>query len=224
MNLPVSSCILTKFTDPETGKEVVRPYTPITTNATKGHFELLVKRYPKGKMGTHIFTLRPGEELLVKGPFIKFEYKPNTKNHVGMICGGTGVTPMYQVIREVLDNPSDKTKLSLIYANNSRRDILLGNELCELQKTYPNFHMYLTLVDPPRRWLGGIGFITKEVLKAFLPPPGEKDTAVLVCGPPGMMKHLSGDKEFVTGQPPKQGELTGVLKELGYESSQVFKF
>jgi len=174
-------------------------------------------------MGTHIFTMRPGEELFVKGPFGKFDYRPNVLSKIGMIAGGTGITPMYQVIREIVDNPSDKTKISLVYANNARKDILLGNELCELQKTYPNFHMYLTLVDPPKRWLGGVGFITSGVLKAFMPPPGEKDTAIFVCGPPGMMKAVSGDKDFSKGA-PTQGELTGMLAELGYQSAQVYKY
>lgn len=223
MNIPVASCIVCKYTDTD-GKDITRPYTPISNNSTKGRFEMLVKKYPKSKMGTHIFQMRTGEELLIKGPFQKFEYTPNMWTHVGMLCGGTGITPMYQVLRSIVENPKDKTLVSLVYANNARKDILLANELTEMQKTYTNFNLYLTLLEVPKRWLGGIGYISKPIVEAFMPKPNEKNTKILVCGPPGMMKALSGDKEYPAGKAPQQGALTGLLKEMGYTEAQVFKF
>lgn len=222
LNLPVASCIVAKFTDGD-GKDVVRPYTPTSNNSTPGRFEVIIKRYPKSKMGNHVFSMRPGEELLLKGPFEKFPYKPNQWTHIGMVAGGTGITPMYQVIQHVIGNPKDKTKLSLVYGNNARRDILLANELCELQKTYTNFQLYVTLLEVPERWLGGVGFINKHMLQTFMPKPGEKNTKVLVCGPPPMMKAISGDKDF-SGKTPTQGQLSGLLAELGYTADQVLKF
>ncbi|CAK9150149.1 unnamed protein product [Ilex paraguariensis] len=51
-----------------------------------------------------------------------------------------------------------------------------------------------------------------------LPGPSD-DTLILVCGPPGLMKHISGDKANRS-----QGELTGILKDLGYTEEMVYKF
>ncbi|GET87188.1 NADH-cytochrome b5 reductase, putative [Leishmania tarentolae] len=222
-SMPVASCIIAKYTDAD-GKDVVRPYTPISSNSTKGHFELLVKKYPKGKMGNYVFSMQPGDELLIKGPFEKFSYKPNMWKHVGMIAGGTGISPMYQVIRAILENPKDKTNISLIYANNQRRDILLANELIEMQKIYNNFNMYLTLLEVPHRWLGGIGYVNSAMVTTFMPQPGERNTKILVCGPPPMMQAISGDKLFESGKPPQQGPVGGLLKTLGYKEEQVFKY
>lgn len=222
-SMPVASCIVAKFVGAD-GKEVVRPYTPLSTNNTKGHFELLVKRYPKGKMGTHLFSMQPGEELLVKGPFEKLAYKPNMWKHVGMIAGGTGVAPMYQLLRSILEDPSEKTRVSLIYANNQRKDILLANELVELQKTYHQFNLYLTLLDVPHRWMGGIGYVNAAMVSTFMPKPGEKNTKVLICGPPPMLQAVSGDKKYENGKPPQQGALGGILHQLGYTEDQVFKY
>uniref|UniRef100_A0A7S1PRL3 NADH-cytochrome b5 reductase n=1 Tax=Neobodo designis TaxID=312471 RepID=A0A7S1PRL3_NEODS len=222
-HLPIASCIVCKFTDAD-GKDVVRPYTPTSVNGAKGHFELVVKRYAKSKMGTHLFQMRPGETLDMKGPFVKFEYAPGKFDHIGMVAGGTGITPMYQVIRAVLGNEKDKTKIDLVYANNSRKDILMASELCELQKLYPNFHMYLTLTEAPKKWLGGVGLVSPTMLKPFLPKPGAPKSIVLVCGPPPMMKAVSGDKVFEAGKMPQQGPLDGMLKEMGYTADQVFKF
>lgn len=221
--MPIASCVVAKYTDAD-GKDIVRPYTPITSNSTKGHFELLVKKYPKGKMGSHLFAMQAGQDLLIKGPFEKFAYKPNMWTRVGMIAGGTGIAPMFQVIRGILENPKDKTKVSLIYANNQRRDILLANELVEFQKTFTNFNMYLTLLEVPHRWLGGIGYVNSAMISTFMPKPGEKNTKILVCGPPPMLQAVSGDKLFEAGKPPQQGPLGGLLRELGYKEDQVFKY
>lgn len=45
--------------------------------------------------------------------------------HLVMIAGGTGITPMYQIIKSSLKSPGDKTKLSLIYANVQEDDICM---------------------------------------------------------------------------------------------------
>lgn len=71
-----------------------------------------------------------------------------------------------------------------------------------------------------RDWPGATGNINKDLLKTVLPEPKEENIKVFVCGPPGMMKAISGDKK----SPKEQGELTGQLKELGYDAEQVYKF
>ena len=48
--------------------------------------------------------------------------------HAGMIAGGSGITPMYQVAQAILRDPLDFTKVFLIYANVSEDDILLHKE------------------------------------------------------------------------------------------------
>ena len=61
--------------------------------------------------------------------------------------------------------------------------------------------------------------MNEQILKEHLPPPGD-DSLVLVCGPPGMMEAVCGDK----AKDKSQGELKGILKTLGYTPEQVFKF
>jgi hypothetical protein len=41
--------------------------------------------------------LQPGDTLAMKGPFPKYPYKPNMKTQIGMVAGGSGITPMLQV-------------------------------------------------------------------------------------------------------------------------------
>jgi cytochrome-b5 reductase len=55
--------------------------------------------------------------LLFKGPLSKIKYEPNKWKHIGMIAGGTGITPMYQVLRHALADKNDQTKFTLLFGN-----------------------------------------------------------------------------------------------------------
>ena len=55
-------------------------------------------------------------------------------DHIAMLCGGTGLAPMLQVIRAIIQNKSDKTKITLIFANKTEADILRREELDKLAK------------------------------------------------------------------------------------------
>ncbi|XP_031500625.1 NADH-cytochrome b5 reductase-like protein [Nymphaea colorata] len=223
LGLDVASCILTRApigNDAEGSvKYVIRPYTPISDPDAKGYFDLLVKVYPEGKMSKHLASLEPGDLVEVKGPIEKLRYSPNMKRHIGMIAGGTGITPMLQIIEAILKDPADNTQVSLIYANISPDDILLKRKLDVLSASHPNFKVFYTVDNPSKNWRGGTGYISKEMILKGLPCPSD-DTLILVCGPPGMMKHISGDK----AKDRSQGELSGLLKELGYTQEMVYKF
>jgi len=71
-----------------------------------------------------------------------------------------------------------------------------------------------------REWTGTEGQISEDLLKTVLPEPKSENIKIFVCGPPGMMKAISGDKK----SPKDQGELTGQLSKLGYTAEQVYKF
>ncbi|KAK0669447.1 hypothetical protein QBC41DRAFT_109174 [Cercophora samala] len=219
--LPVASAILTKFKPVDAEKAVLRPYTPISDEDTPGYIDLLVKKYPNGPMSTHLHDMAPGQRLDVKGPLPKYSWSPNKHEHIALVAGGTGITPMYQLLRTIFNNPEDKTKVTLVFGNVSADDILLKNELAALENHYPQrFRAFYVLDNPPKQWTGAKGFINKELLKTVLPEPKNENIKVFVCGPPGMMDSISGNKK----SPRDQGELKGILKELGYTPEQVYKF
>lgn len=138
--------------------------------------------YEKGNISRHVSLLKIGDRLKVKGPKGKFIYSPDLARELGMIAGGTGITPMLQIIRAALKNPQDKTKLSLIYANVNVEDILLKVELDELARAHPTrFTVFYVLNNPPSGWNGGSGFVSKDQIEKHL-PNSSHDIKILLCG------------------------------------------
>lgn len=90
---------------------------------------------------------------------------------------------MFQVIRAALKNPSDHTTITLIYANVNQEDILLRDDLEELMDVHEQrFKIFYVLNNPPPGWKGGVGFVTKEIIKEHLPNPAETNSKLLICG------------------------------------------
>lgn len=206
LGLPVGKNILARGKDSQ-GAEVMRSYTPITLNSDVGYFELVVKMYPNGKMSHHFREMKVGDYLAVKGPKGRFSYKPGQVRAFGMLAGGSGITPMFQLIRAILENPKDKTKLHLIYANVTVDDILLKEELDMFANKFADyFKVYYVLNKPPNTWNGGVGHISKEMIQAHCPEPGP-NIQILRCGPPPMNKAMGT-----------------LLDALGYTSNMQFEF
>ncbi len=186
------------------GKNVQRSYTPTSSDDDKGFFDLVVKSYPQGNISKHIGELKVGQSLEVKGPKGQMRYAPGLARRIGMIAGGTGITPCLQVIRAVLKDPKDRTQLDLIYANVKEADILLREELDREAKAHPErFRVHYFLNEPPAGWTGGEGFVSKEAIQQNLPEPAD-DIKVLMCGPPPMINAMKKH-----------------LEELGYEKPRT---
>ncbi|KMS95945.1 hypothetical protein BVRB_003520 [Beta vulgaris subsp. vulgaris] len=206
LGLPVGQHIRCRGKDNE-AQEVVRSYTPITLDSNKGYFELLVKIYPQGKMSHHFSQMHEGDFLPVMGPMGRFRYQPGQARAFGMLAGGTGITPMFQITRAIMENPKDQTKIQLIYANHTVDDILLKDDLDRFARKYPTqFKVYYVVSEPPVNWDAGIGNISKEMIQEHCPRPAT-DAMILRCGPPGMNKAMSV-----------------YLNELGYKPEMQFEF
>ena len=214
------------------GSLVIRPYTPVTSDDEIGYFDLVIKVYfknvhPKfpegGKMSQHLEGMNVGDTIDVRGPNGKLEYKgkglfsieeskgktvTRRCKHVGMIAGGTGITPMLQVIRDILKHDDDKTQMSLLFANQTEKDILLRYELEEILENYRDrFKLWYTLDRPPEGWTYSSGFVNEDMIKDHLPAAGD-ETQILMCGPPPMIKYACLPN----------------LEKLGFTSDMYFDF
>ena len=118
--------------------------------------------------------LNVGDPMKVRGPKGAMVYTPNMVRHMGMIAGGTGVTPMLQIIRAIIrgrerNGGKDRTEVDLIFANVTADDILMREDLDQLAKEDAGFRVHYVLNKPPTGWTGDVGFVTPDVIKASIP-------------------------------------------------------
>lgn len=210
------------------GKDVQRAYTPVSSDKDLGYFDLLIKVYfanvhPKfpegGKLSQYMERLQIGESIEVKGPVGRFEYLGNGKfrvrktkdEHVehqvskfAMIAGGTGITPMRQIIQAIVSNPNDKTEAHLLFANQTEADILLREELDNLAATDSRVKVWYTLDRPDEAtWKFSKGFVDFDMVSQHLPKAAD-DVSVLMCGPLPMINFACKPNLEKSGFKPEQ--------------------
>lgn len=191
--------------NPEEGETIQRAYTPVSLSTAKGFLDLLIKVYFKtpefpegGKMSMGFEELEIGDRVDFKGPLGSFEWLgggvarwkgvQRTPKELGLICGGSGITPILQVLRGVLHDPTDTTtRLHLLNANKTEADILLRTELESfLASTAARYRHHLILSQADERWQFSRGRISRELLQTHLPPL-DPDNLILICGPKPMI-------------------------------------
>ena len=133
-----------------------------------------------------------------------------------------GITPIIQALHSTLgDSEAIVEKSVLLYGSRTSDDIL-GRVMLDKWEESHKEKFELTHVlshEPEDSGFQGFerGFINKELItKSFPGPDAGSDVLIFVCGPPPMYNALCG--------PRNEEEVTGLLGEMGYSSSQVFKF
>jgi cytochrome-b5 reductase len=116
-------------------------------------------------------------------PSFFFTVTANEFEDVALIGDGSGITPLYQLIKHALNDPKNQTQFTLLY-NVTEADILLRDELAALQRVHPaTFKVVHSLDKPPvTGWSGASGYISHELVRAHIPPPEKGDKIkVLIC-------------------------------------------
>jgi len=166
------------------GKEVARSYTPCSPETAVGYFEIIFKIYPTGGVSQYMDGLKVGDEVEIRRRPGSLKYNPNEHRHIGLICGGTGITPMLQFVDRVLHDKNDKTKVTLITANSTIDDVLLEKELDAVAAEFvERFKLHYVVSRPPVEWKKGFsGRISPDVLAKTGVVVNDCDR-VLICGP-----------------------------------------
>ena len=194
------------------GAPVMRAYTPVGCGPF--YVEFIIKVYfplpPKfpdgGKLTQHMETLKVGDTLDFKGPLGEFDFdcsgvslprdtlstfkkegKPGGSfKHLGLIAGGSGITPCLQVAEALLQLDRDFT-ISLLYANQTPEDILCQDILDRVVKD-ERVKVWYTVDRVPEgmSWPYSTGFINEAMLRKHMPAPDE-NTYIFMCGPPPML-------------------------------------
>ncbi|AJJ25304.1 NADH:ubiquinone reductase (Na(+)-transporting) subunit F [Yersinia enterocolitica] len=161
---------------------------------------------PPGIMSSYIWSLKPGDKVVISGPFGEF-FAKDTDAEMVFIGGGAGMAPMRSHIFDQLKRLHSKRRISFWYGARSRREMFYEEDFDQLQAENDNFRWHVALSDPQPEdnWTGYTGFIHNVLLENYLKNhPAPEDCEFYMCGPPMM-----------------NAAVIKMLKDLGVEDENI---
>eukprot|EP00542_Grammatophora_oceanica_P019548 CAMPEP_0194039504 /NCGR_PEP_ID=MMETSP0009_2-20130614/11621_1 /TAXON_ID=210454 /ORGANISM="Grammatophora oceanica, Strain CCMP 410" /LENGTH=285 /DNA_ID=CAMNT_0038682363 /DNA_START=111 /DNA_END=968 /DNA_ORIENTATION=+ len=218
-------------------KVLSKSYSPVSHPNTEGTFDLIVKAYPNrpgGGVGKYICDMKEGDSIratLKKQRIMHGSALVEQRwKHVGLVAGGTGIAPLLQIARILLES-NGETKIHLLFINHTEDDILCRAMIDSLAKQHANqFTVHYSVTnqqDAPTNFLQGRGDVS--MVQKALPKPTDPNVMVFVCGRDGFVAHWAGPVARAPSEngkkgPKIQGPLLGVLADSGFSADQVFKY
>ena len=145
-------------------------------------------KVPTGIMSSYIFNLKPGDPVIISGPYGEFLAK-DTDAEMVFVGGGAGMAPMRSHIFDQLKRLHSDRKITFWYGARSLREAFYVEEFDELERNHENFSWHLALSDPlpEDHWQGMVGFIHEVLYDNYLKDhPAPEDCEYYMCGPPMM--------------------------------------
>ncbi|MBP8130975.1 MAG: NADH:ubiquinone reductase (Na(+)-transporting) subunit F [Candidatus Hydrogenedentes bacterium] len=144
---------------------------------------------PPGIMSSYIFSRKPGDEVVISGPFGEF-FAKDTDREMCFIGGGAGMAPMRSHIFDQFKRLKTKRKATYWYGARSLREMFYVEDFDSIQAESPNFKWHVALSEPvpEDNWTGLTGFIHQVLYDNYLKEhPAPEDIEYYICGPPMML-------------------------------------
>ena len=161
----------------------IRIATPPFDRKTNGFMKV-----NPGVCSSFMFSLKPGDKVMISGPYGEFHIKP-TNREMMFIGGGAGMAPMRSHIFDQFNTQKTKRKATFWYGARSKREIFYEEHFEEIEKHFPNFKFTIALSEPKPEdnWTGKTGFIHQVIFNEYLSKhEAPEDIEYYLCGPPAM--------------------------------------
>ncbi len=143
---------------------------------------------PPGIMSSYMFDLKPGDEVIISGPYGEF-FAKDTDAEMVFVGGGAGMAPMRSHIFDQFRRIATKRKVTFWYGARSLREAFYNDDFDGIQSENENFQWHLALSEPLEEdhWEGYKGFIHQVLHDNYLKDhPAPEDCEYYLCGPPMM--------------------------------------
>jgi ring-1,2-phenylacetyl-CoA epoxidase subunit PaaE len=173
-----------------------RAYSFSSNPFTDKDLRVTIKRVEKGLVSNFVHDhLKVGDKLEVDDPAGSFYIEPSQKNvkQYILFAGGSGITPMFSIVKSVLTEEKD-SKILLIYANQDIDSIIFHDEIKTLEKEYSNNfsveHIISSYKEDSDNYHSGLA--TNTLLGSIFSKHQLDfgDHTYMICGPFGYMEKI----------------------------------
>jgi ferredoxin-NADP reductase len=178
------------------------PYCILSDPALSPRFDLLVREVPEGPLSLHLADLRPGDEVVFRGPTGRSMVPRFTDRELVLMATGTGVAPLLSLARYLLEADYPHP-ISLWWGLRLAEDICLTDELDALAAAYDRFSYAISLSQPPDGWAGLRGRLGESV--------------------PPLLPTLGGKHFYLVGNGAMLEEMGLALSDMGVVQQYIYK-
>ena len=164
-----------------------------------------------GIASSYIFTLKPGDKVMMSGPYGDFHPHFDSKKEMIWVGGGAGMAPLRAQIMHMTRTLNCRDReMHYFYGARALNEVFYLQDFLQLEKDFPNFHFHLALDRPdPAADAAGVkytaGFVHNVMYETYLKDhEAPEDIEYYMCGPGPMSKAV-----------------VGMLDSLGVESSSI---
>ena len=145
---------------------------------------------PPGISSSYIFNLKPGDKVVLSGPYGEFFIKEDSDREMVYIGGGAGMAPLRSHIFHLFHTLKTNRKVSYWYGARSMREMFYEEHFRAIEKEFPNFTFHIALSEPlpEDHWTGPVGFIHNVLHDEYLKDHDDPtEIEYYMCGPPPMI-------------------------------------
>ena len=144
---------------------------------------------------TYVFTRKPGDKVIISGPFGEFllpKNDPDSQEYI-FVGGGAGMAPLRSHIMELFKTLKTKKEVHFFYGARALVEAFYLEDFAAIEKEFPNFHFHLALDRPdPAADAAGVkyvaGFVHNVMYETYLKNhEAPEDIKYFMCGPPMMV-------------------------------------
>ena len=170
---------------------------PFDRSQPRGVFKMLP--VPPGIASSYVFTRKPGDKVMISGPFGEFllpENDPDSQEYV-FVGGGAGMAPLRSHIMHLFKTLRTKREVHFFYGARALVEAFYLEDFAEIEKDFPNFHFHLALDRPdPAADAAGVkytaGFVHNVMNETYLKDhEAPEDIKYFMCGPPMMVSSVN---------------------------------
>jgi len=171
------------FVTIKAGNETLRKHFSFSSSPTDKDFIEFTKKLTGHPFSNALDALKPGDWAKIEAPYGNFILDGEFERIV-MLSGGIGITPLISICKYCTDMGLG-TRVTLLYANRTKKDIAFRKELEELQERNKNLKVVFAVEEPGEGWKGYVGRIDAGMVKKEV--PDYMEAMFFTCGPPLMI-------------------------------------